>query len=119
MSFGQQAGPPASEKQIAYLRSLLKGAGYADFADARLPLGLTSKQVRGRFTSREASALIDQLLNPADGTDTAEIDTAKTSADEPSTSPALEPGRRRLLAGLSDEVLVEELRRRGYTVVHR
>jgi hypothetical protein len=33
MSFGQQSGPPASAKQIAYLTSLLAKAGYASIRE--------------------------------------------------------------------------------------
>ena len=62
MSFGQQNGPPASAKQVQYLLSLLKKQGYDGFRDARGPLHLTQRQGNGKFTSSEASALIDQLL---------------------------------------------------------
>ena len=62
MAFGQQSGPPASAKQLAYLLSLVQGAGHDGFRDARHPLGLTQRQAGGKFTSGEASELIDRLL---------------------------------------------------------
>lgn len=63
MSFGQSGGPTASAKQLQYLESLLAKAGYASFREARHPLGLTQRQAGGKFTTKEASDLIDQLLN--------------------------------------------------------
>lgn len=62
MAFGQQSGPPASAKQLKYLLSLVQEAGHDSFRDARHPLGLTQRQAGGKFTSREASDLIDRLL---------------------------------------------------------
>ena len=62
MAFGQASGPPASAKQIAYLASLLKDAGYETFREARHPFGLTQRQAGGKFTTSEASHLIDRLL---------------------------------------------------------
>lgn len=67
MSFGQQSGPPASAKQVAYLTSLLAKAGYASIREARGPLGLTQRQGNGKFTTQEASALIEQLLAEDEG----------------------------------------------------
>ncbi|HRE00205.1 MAG TPA: uroporphyrinogen decarboxylase family protein, partial [Ilumatobacteraceae bacterium] len=61
MAFGQQSGPPASAKQIAYLQALLDAAGYT-FATARHQYGLTQRQARGKFSVSEASALIDRLV---------------------------------------------------------
>jgi hypothetical protein len=62
MPFGQQSGPPASAKQVDYLKALVQKAGHADFRDARGPLSLTQRQAAGKFTRQEASALIEQLL---------------------------------------------------------
>ena len=69
MSFGKQSGPPASDKQVAYLLSLLRQAGHEGFREARHPLGLTQRQAGGKFSGREASALIDQLLGDDVGGD--------------------------------------------------
>src|SRR4051795_7150974 len=68
MAFGQQSGPPASPKQVAYLLSLLQADGY-DFATGRHHFGLTQRQARGKFTTSEASELIDRLLAKANGDD--------------------------------------------------
>ena len=43
-------GPPATDKQLAYLLSLLRKEGYDGFRDARRPLGLTQRQGSGKFT---------------------------------------------------------------------
>ena len=66
MSFGQQSGPPASAKQVEYLKALVRRAGHTDFRDARRPLSLTQRQAGGKFTRAEASALIDRLLAQSD-----------------------------------------------------
>ena len=74
MAFGQASGPPASAKQIAYLASLLADAGYDTFREARHPFGLTQRQAGGKFTSGEASHLIDRLLGNAEELDPDAID---------------------------------------------
>ena len=43
MPFGQTSGPPASTKQIAYLKSLLRAEGHDDFRTARHVYGLTQR----------------------------------------------------------------------------
>lgn len=78
MSFGQQSGPPASAKQVAYLTSLLAKAGYGSIREARGPLGLTQRQGNGKFTTTEASTLIEQLLAEDEG---------DTGDDEPVAAP--------------------------------
>jgi hypothetical protein len=64
MAFGQQAGPPASSRQVQDLLTLLRDAGYSDFREARHPYDLTQRQAGGRFTREEAEALIDRLREP-------------------------------------------------------
>lgn len=108
MSFAQQAGPPASDKQLQYLLALVQKSGYTDFREARHPLSLTQRQARGRFTRREASELIEQLL----GGDTA----AGNPDPAPELSQAAAP-RGRTLRQLPLERLVAELERRGFRVV--
>ena len=41
MAFGQQAGPPASRREVQELLTLLQDAGHTDFRDARGPVGFT------------------------------------------------------------------------------
>ena len=108
MSFGKQSGPPASDKQIAYLLSLLRTAGHQSFRDARHPLGLTQRQAGGKFSGPEASALIDLLLAGDDA-----------PAPDPSdvVSQRVEEERVAVARGLPADVLADELRRRGWTVV--
>ena len=74
MAFGQASGPPASAKQVAYLASLMKDAGYDTFREARHPFGLTQRQAGGKFTTSEASHLIDRLLGNVEELDPDAID---------------------------------------------
>src|SRR5829696_5611553 len=115
MSFGQQSGPPASQKQVAYLLSLLNAAGY-DFATGRHHYGLTQRQARGKFSIGEASELIDRLVAEADGI----VDAAgavPTLFDDPKTAQAqqrIDADRATLLRGIPAETLADELQRRGW-----
>ena len=97
MAFGQQSGPPASPKQIAYLKSLLQAAGHDDFRTARHEFGLTQRQAGGKFTTGEASALIDRLtgVEPTEPKRGARSDrTAATeSRRQPSGAAARHSGR--------------------------
>ena len=61
MAFGQQAGPPASPREVQKLLTLLQDAGHTDFRDARGPMGFTQRQAAGKFTRDEAAAFIAQL----------------------------------------------------------
>jgi hypothetical protein len=106
MSFAGQ-GPPASEKQVAYLQSLLRKAGYDDFRTARTEYRLTQRQARGKFTKSEASALIDRLTS--------------TDEDNPTLSVTEEPdsitsAQALLVRGFPADVLADELRRRGWSM---
>ena len=110
MAFDQRSAPPASTKQMSYLRALLKAAGHDDFRTARREYGLTQRQAGGKFTTREASALIDRLLGnePQAGTER-----------EGDRDGDREPERDRsagLLRGLPADLLADELRRRGWSV---
>jgi hypothetical protein len=117
MSFGQSSGPPASAKQLAYLASLLRKEGFEDFRSARHPYGLTQRQAGGKFTSKEASALIDRLT----GVEPTEPEPGRGSGGDPDVddrSPASEHDRTlgSLVAGVPASVLAAELERRGWTV---
>jgi hypothetical protein len=110
MSFGQQSGPPASPKQVAYLKSLLRAAGHDDFRTARHEFGLTQRQAGGKFTTREASELIDRLTGAEPAEPTAAPDLTAPQRED------LEDSRRALLRGVPADLLGEELTRRGWTV---
>src|SRR4051812_7871646 len=115
MSFGQQSGPPASQKQTAYLLSLLEAEGY-DFATARHRYGFTQRQARGKFTVSEASDLIDRLVNQAEAGDTG----AEIVFDDPKAIKAqqrIAAERATVLRGIQAEVLADELERRGWVVI--
>ena len=119
MSFGQQSGPPASAKQLSYLLSLVKKAGYEGFRDARHPLGLTQRQAGGKFTGKEASELIDRLLS-ADTDDEADADDglgrARDDARAAQAADRLLTQQTSLVRGMPAEVLAAELERRGWSV---
>lgn len=114
MSFGQSSSaPPASAKQVDYLQSLVRKAGFADFREARHPLGLTQRQAAGKFSRREASELIDQLLGNED-VDSPPPDSApsvSTAAASVGSGPAADA-----LRHVPDEMLAAELLRRGWRV---
>jgi len=122
MSFGQQSGPPASAKQVGYLRSLVEQAGYDGFRDARHPLGLTQRQAGGKFTTTEASVLIDQLLAgevSPDDADPPPFTGALSAAAERRAEAAaarLEAERAEAVRGMPAELLAAELERRGWAV---
>jgi hypothetical protein len=136
VSFGQSSGPPASAKQVAYLLSLLQQEGYAGFRDARGPLGLTQRQGGGKFTTKEASSLIDQLVGASDDDgdeppEPATIDAAgavsarparrnatdaRSAASAQRAADRLESERIELLRGMPAELLAAELERRGWSV---
>ena len=104
MAFGQQAGPPASGRQVQELLALLQHAGHTDFRDARGPMGFTQRQAAGKFTRDEAEALIERLQNEVDGPD----GTPPVAPPPPRPSKAL--GR------VPTEDLAAELQRRGWIV---
>lgn len=111
MAFGQQAGPPATARQVQELLALLQDAGHEDFRDARGPMGFTQRQAAGKFTRYEASAFIEQLQEAAD---------ARDEGGDP--RPVVEPAPRltaaeQALRKLPDHQLAAELQRRGWIVV--
>ena len=128
MSFGQPAGPPASAKQLAALEAALSDAGYASFREARHPLGLTQRQANGKFTAGEAAELLERLEGEAEG--------AEAPADEPPQAPRPAPRSAQrarhvpkprpraptggptvddVVTAFPDELLAQELVRRGWT----
>lgn len=98
------SGPPASQKQIAYLASLLEKAGYASFREARHPMGLSQRQAGGKFSVQEASALIDRLLNNDD------------VAPDTAVSESVRATQATTLRGIPADLLADELLRRGWSV---
>jgi hypothetical protein len=111
MAFGQQAGPPASRREVQELLALLQDAGHTDFRDARGPMGFTQRQAAGKFTRDEAAAFIAQLQE-------AESSGEPTPPSRPSRPPnprasAAEQVLRRMPA----EQLAAELQRRGWVVL--
>jgi hypothetical protein len=116
VAFGQQSGPPASAKQVAYLLALVKQAGHEGFRDARGPLGLTQRQAGGKFTSPEASALIDQLLATEHDADDAGAPPPVSNAAAQRAAARLESQQVDLVRGIPAALLAAELERRGWTV---
>jgi hypothetical protein len=105
MAFGQQSGPPASASQVRELLALLKGAGHADFREARGPMGFTQRQASGKFTRDEAAGFIDRLQD------------AESDAQAAVVPPASKlSGTEQLIRRMRDEQLAAELQRRGWSV---
>lgn len=113
MAFGQQSGPPASAKQVAYLLALVKQAGHSGFRDARGPLALTQRQAGGKFTVGEASELIDRLVNDGGGDGSTPPDVERTAERATARQAATQI---EVLRGVPAHLLVAELERRGYAV---
>lgn len=110
MPFGQQAGPPATARQLQELLGLLQEAGYTDFRDARGPMGFTQRQAGGRFTRDEATAIIDRLQDAA-GEDA-------DAAVPPPPAPAVRlSASEQAIRRLPAEQLAAELQRRGWVVL--
>jgi hypothetical protein len=106
MAFGQQAGPPASPRQVDQLLALLKDAGHTGFRDARGPMGFTQRQAGGKFTRDEAAAFIGRLQDK-------ELDSCV-----PGSGPVARlSAQQQLMRHMPAEQLAVELRRRGWTVI--
>jgi len=135
MAFGQPSGPPATARQLRELTALVEGAGHTDFRDARGPLGLTQRQAGGRFTRDEAEVLIarlesEALEREAGGGDphddvAADAPPPRAARDAPvaprRTAPRT-PGTRseglaKQLERVPEQLLVDELRRRGWALI--
>jgi hypothetical protein len=114
MAFGQSSGTPASGAQVRELLELLEAAGHDGFRDARGPLGLNQRQAAGKFSRDEAQAFIDQLQ---------EVEHQQELASLPSrpsmvrTAPVVRlTAAERAMRTVSDEELLDEMRRRGLTL---
>jgi len=99
------SGPPATPRQVQYLKSLLEKAGYDSFREARRTYSLTQKQAAGKFTKQEASALIDRLANG---------EPVEPAEPEPDTGMA--ESQALVLRGMPASLLADELVRRGWSV---
>lgn len=118
MPFGQTSGPPASNKQLALLSSLLATAGYDDFRSARHAFGLTQRQAGGRFSVAEASALIDRLQGTETGEAPAPFGSGAVGAGRQGAGrDDLRDTREAVLRGMPAELLAEELERRSWVVI--
>ena len=108
MAFGQQAGPPASRREVQELLTLLRDAGHTDFRDARGPMGFTQRQAAGKFTRDEAAAFIAQLQ---------EAESSGEPAAPPPTPSSRVSAAEQVLRRMPAEQLAAELQRRGWVVV--
>ena len=119
MAFGQQSGPPATARQIDEITTLLAAAGFDSLREARHPYGLTQRQAGGRFTRSEAEELLARLLaGEGDlGAERAE-QVAADSADSSARAERRRSDRQaELVASLPDDVLADELVRRGWVCI--
>jgi hypothetical protein len=107
MAFGQQAGPPATHRQLQELLELLQAAGHEGFRDARGPMGFTQRQGGGKFTRDEADALIAQLQEAAESGD----------APAPAAPTARLSAAEQAVRAMPAELLAAELQRRGWAVM--
>ncbi len=128
MAFGQPSGPPATARQLRDLAALVVAAGHSGFRDARGPLGLTQRQAGGRFTRDEADGLIARLEAEAErssdgsGVDTDDRPTqVRRTTDPVRAVPRRAPDRTvtlaRQLQRVPEQLLVDELRRRGWALI--
>jgi len=123
MAFGQPTGPPATARQLRELTELVEAAGHTGFKDARGPLGLNQRQAGGRFTRDEAAELISRLEAEAQQADVPTADRPAPSgrtvtAGSPDAAPAASHRQSvaRQLERVPEDLLVDEVRRRGWTV---
>ena len=119
MAFGQQSGPPATAKQVEEITALLEGAGFSSLREARHIYGLTQRQAGGKFTRSEADELLARLL-AGDG----ELDVEQAAQVMANNSDAAERAAKRqsnrqaeMVASLPDELLADELVRRGWVCI--
>lgn len=97
---------------MAYLRSLLKAAGHDDFRTARREYGLTQRQSGGKFSTKEASALIDRLLgNEPEDDSVPPSRLAEPVADDDAAARWAD-----VVRGIPADVLAAELERRSWSV---
>jgi hypothetical protein len=112
MAFGQQAGPPATHRQVQELLALVEAAGHDGFRGARHPLGLSQRQAAGKFTRDEAQALIDRLAAAGEGGEVEPVERPRVTATDRKRATLAEQLRR-----VPDDLLAAELQRRGYAVI--
>jgi hypothetical protein len=137
MAFGQQAGPPATGRQVQELLDLLQAAGHADFREARGPMGFNQRQAGGRFTRDEAAELIERLQEesetggqPPESSTTPDVVTPRARTVSPSRPPSEAAARTpsptaaaggptldRVVRNLPTDRLAAELERRGWMVI--
>ncbi len=125
MAFGQSAGPPAGQRQLDQLAELFQRAGYASFREARHPYGLNQRQAAGRFTGPEAEDLIERLEAAEEvrwGDERAapvEPPRVTTDLTTDAVTPRLRRAQRKVevLSVFDDDLLVEELERRGWCCI--
>ncbi len=119
MAFGQQSGPPASSKQVEELLALFEGAGYSSFREARHIYGLTQRQAGGKFTRTEADELIARLAAGEGELNVEQAEQAIASSSDASERAAKRQANRQAetVAALPDEVLADELVRRGWVCI--
>jgi hypothetical protein len=106
MAFGQQAGPPASARQLQELTQLVLDAGHDGLRGARHPLGLSQRQAAGRFTRDEADDLISRLQATDEALPLPEAAESARSA-----------AAQKVLRVMQADQLAIELERRGWTVI--
>jgi hypothetical protein len=87
---------------MAQLLGLLGQAGYDSFREARHPFGLSQRQANGKFNRTEAAELIERLAGAGE---------AGLASAPPPQAPDT------VAVAFPDELLAEELVRRGWTCI--
>jgi hypothetical protein len=116
MAFGQAAGPPAGQRQVAELEALLEARGYDSFKEARHPFGLNQRQAAGRFTVAEADELAARLEAEAEAGDD-----GPPAAPAAVVAPKIDAKRRQkeeeLVVRLQADIMATELTNRGWCCI--
>lgn len=122
MPFGQTSGPPATNAQLNELLDLFAQVGFDGFREARHPYGLTQRQSNGKFSRTEADELLERLrfdveIAEGDGPDTDEPPSRASAPPTAGRTEVAPPAVDDVVLAFPDEVLADELRRRGWACI--
>jgi hypothetical protein len=101
------------------LLELLNAAGHTDFRDARGPMQFNQRQAGGKFTRGEADELIARLAAGEGELNVEQAERAIASSSDANERAAKRAANRQAeaVAAMPDEVLADELVRRGWVCI--